>query len=49
MRVNGDEKVSPSSSISGPHCLFHQVMHCADEGKSAGKVFVALLRDESGE
>jgi hypothetical protein len=44
MRVNGDETVSPSSSISGPALPFSP----ADEGKSAGEVFVALLRDESG-
>jgi hypothetical protein len=30
----------------GTHCLFRQLMRSADEGKSAGEVFVALLRDE---
>jgi hypothetical protein len=44
-----DETVSLLLPSRGPHCLFHQIMRSADGGESAGKVFVALLQDESGE
>ena len=53
-RLTDAPTASMARARSGPReryraiAFFHQVMP-SDEGKIAGEVFVALLRDESGE